>query len=426
MFYLKRAIYIILLIISSSHFIIAQLKRRPLKILIFETYFPPRTSTAVLNQITGLIDRGYEVWIYAKSRGDMERAHPDITRYGLMERVFFNKKKKICEVSRPTRPRLCNYLRKKRGAKSEYKKKIRKKRSLYNLPPDLDTFDIIYCPFGYRGLEFLEVFESKKIKAKFVTGFRGADLTRDVQHDPHKYDTLFKQCDLFLPVCDYFKQKLMEFGCTEEKIIVLHSAIDCKLFSFQQRKFPKKRTIQIVSICRFVEKKGLEYAIKAIAQLLKYHKNIQYRIIGSGPLKDKLLDLIQELGVQDQIKLIGQVSQSKVVSFLKKAHIFLLPCVTAQNGDEEGIPNSVKEAMAMGLIPISTYHAGIPELIKNNSGFLVPSKDIPALVEKINYLIRYPKIWSKMSLLGRKIIEEEYEKEYINDQLEQIFQQLAQ
>ena len=420
MFCLKHIAYITLLTIIC--YCKTQPINRPLKILIFETYFPPKTSTAVLNQITGLIDRGHEVYIYARDSGDMRCINPDIEKYGLMKRVYFsknkdNKKNTTDKTSKTGRYRLQRYLsNRRRGVK----------RYLRNLPSDLHTYDIIYCPFGYRGTEFLDVFKKRNLKAKFVIGFRGADLSRDIQNDAHKYDALFKRGDLFLPVCDYFKQKLIKLSCPEEKIIVLHSAIDCRLFFFKQRKFPKKKIIRIISICRFVEKKGLEYGIKAVAALLEKHKNIEYRIVGAGPLKNKLLNLVQELGVRDKIKIMGQVSQKRVANLLDASHIFLLPCTTAKNGDKEGIPNSVKEAMAMGLIPISTYHAGIPELVKNEAGFLVSPKSVSALVEKINYLIKHQKVWLKMSLAGRKIIEEEYGKEYINDQLEQVFQHLVQ
>ncbi len=422
MFCLKRIVYIILLIFSCSYICKIKSIDRPLKILVFETYFPPKTSTAVLNQITGLIDRGHDVYIYAKEPGSMQWAHPDFEKYGLMKRVYFsknrdNRKNATGKINKTGRYRLQHYLSNKRAGVKRY---------LRNLPSDLHTYDIIYCPFGYRGIEFLDVFKKQKLKSKFVIGFRGADLSRDVKNDAHKYDDLFKRCDLFLPVCDYFKRKLIQLGCPEEKIIVVHSAIDCNLFFFEKKKFPSKKIIQVISICRFVEKKGLEYGIKAIAVLLKEHKNIEYRIVGSGPSKLNLLSLIQKLGVQDKIKISGQISQNKVADFLKSAHIFLLPSITAKNGDEEGIPNSIKEAMATGLIPISTCHAGIPELVKNNSGFIVSQQDVSALVEKINYLIKHPEVWQKMSLAGRKIIEKEYEKEHINNQLEQIFQCLVQ
>jgi len=418
---LKRIVYIVLLIFNCSYICKAKSVNRPLKILIFETYFPPKTSTAVLNQITGLLDRGHEVYIYAKEAGDMQQVHPDVEKYNLMKRVYFNRNKEnrnnICKVNKVGQYRLRSYLHNRRR---------RVRGSLRNLPSDLHTFDIIYCPFGYRGIEFIDVMKSSKIKAKFVTGFRGADLSRDIKGDFHRYDTLFEQCDLFLPVCDYFKRKLLRLGCPKDKIVVLHSAIDCKKFSYTKKRLPKNEAVQVISICRFVEKKGLEYGIKAIAVLLKENKKIEYRIFGSGLLRHNLLNLIKKLGVQNKIKIMGHVSQKKVANLLETADIFLLPCITAKNGDEEGIPNSVKEAMVMGVIPVSTYHAGIPELVKDGSGFLVSPKNVSALTEKIKYLIKHPEVWQTMSLVGRKIIEEEYEKEYINDQLEHIFQNLVQ
>jgi len=419
---LKRIVYIILLIFNCFYVCKAGPINRRLKILFFETYFPPLSSTAVLNQITGLLDRGHEVYIYAKGSGDTQRVHPDVEKYNLMRRVYFNdnraNRNNRCKINRVGQYRLHSYLYNKR--------RRRVKKILRNLPPDLHTFDIIYCPFGYRGIELLDVMKSSRIKAKFVTGFRGADLSRDIKGDFHRYDTLFKQCDLFLPVCDYFKRKLLRLGCPEDKIVVLHSAIDCEKFSYREKKLPKIKAVRIISICRFVEKKGLEYGIKAIAALLKENKKIEYRIIGSGPLRHSLLALIKKLGVQNKIKIMGHVSQKEVANLLGTAHLFLLPSITAKNGDQEGIPNSVKEAMAMGVIPISTYHAGVPELVKDGSGFLVSPKDVSALTEKIKYLIKNPEVWQAMSLAGRKIIEKEYEKECVNDQLEHIFQNLVQ
>jgi len=194
MFFLNCIVYIILLIFNCSYICKAKFINRPLKILVFETYFPPQTSTAVLNQITGLLDRGHEVYIYAKKPGDMQRVHPDIEKYNLMKRVYFSRKankNNTYKVNTVGQYRLRSYL---------YNRRRRLKRYLRNLPSDLHTFDIIYCPFGYRGVEFLNVMKSNRIKAKFVTGFRGADLSRDIKNDFHRYDALFKECDLFLPV----------------------------------------------------------------------------------------------------------------------------------------------------------------------------------------------------------------------------------
>jgi len=111
---------------------------------------------------------------------------------------------------------------------------------------------------------------------------------------------------------------------------------------------------------------------------------------------------------------------------LDDSNIFVLPSITTRDGDQEGIPNAIKEAMARGLPVVSTYHAGIPELIEDGiSGFLVPECNEKALAEKIEYVISHPEIWQSIEEAGRKKIEEEYDKEKINDRLIEIFNQLV-
>ncbi len=115
-----------------------------------------------------------------------------------------------------------------------------------------------------------------------------------------------------------------------------------------------------------------------------------------------------------------------MIESLNKSHIFILSSVTASNGDQEGIPNALKEAMAMGLPVISTDHSGIPELIEDGiSGFLVPERDIAALVDRIEYLINHPEQWNKITAAARKTIEEKFDMEQESDKLEIILQNLV-
>jgi len=390
MTYSRRALYITLLTMLNSSIIYPIQTEHPLKILFVLTNFPESVSTAILNQITGLIDRGHDVIIYSKKIGDIEHAHPDIDRYNLINRTYFH-----------TRHRL------------------------NNLPPDLDTFDIICCQFGYRAVEFIEVYKSEKLKAKFVTCFRGSDLSKHIKEDPTKYNQLFVIGNLFLPVCNFFREKLISLGCNPKKIIVQYSAIDCKKFSFKERTFQPNDTIQIITIARLTEKKGLAYAIKAIKKLSQKFPNIEYKIVGTGPLKEKLEQLVTKLNIQEKVKFLGWASQDKVATLLNEAHIFIHPSVTDHKGSQEGIPNALKEAMAQGLPVVSTFHAGIPELIENGvSGLLVPEKDTPALAKKIAYLIKNPDLWKKMGVAARKKIKNNFSRKKTNDALVEIFQNL--
>ena len=145
--------------------------------------------------------------------------------------------------------------------------------------------------------------------------------------------------------------------------------------------------IRFVSVCRLIEKKGMRYAIKAIAKVIKKYKNIHFTIIGDGPLKKELKKLIKKRKIRNHVTLFGWATHDQIVNILDQSHIFLLPSITAENGDEEGIANALKEAMAMGLVSIGTWHAGNPELIDDSiSGFLVPQKNSELLAHFHNAL----------------------------------------
>jgi colanic acid/amylovoran biosynthesis glycosyltransferase len=260
---------------------------------------------------------------------------------------------------------------------------------------------------------------------KVVVCFRGSDITAHLQKDVNIYDQMFQQADLFLPVCDYFKKKLISLGCKESKIVVHHSAIDCSQFFFMTKQKPENGTIHLVSTCRLVKKKGIDYAIKAVAEVVKKYPSIHYTIIGDGPEKQYLETLVQQLNLEDKVTLCGWKTQDEIVSFLKKSHIFLLPSRKGPDGNEEGIANALKEAMAMGLIPIGSWHAGTPELIEHGvSGFLVSEKSVFDLTRAIQYIIEHPEIWKSVGLAARKKIEDEFETKQSVEKLEKLFYRL--
>ena len=173
-----------------------------------------------------------------------------------------------------------------------------------------------------------------------------------------------------------------------------------------------------------MEKKGIEYAIRAVAKLTDVNQNIEYNIIGDGPLKEQFQKLIAELNVGHIVKLLGWKQQQEIVEILDNCHIFIAPSVTAADGNQDAPVNTLKEAMAMGLPVISTRHGGIPELVEDGiSGFLVPERDAEAIAEKLSYLIAHPQ-WEQMGHAGRNRVENKYDMNKLNDELVAIYQQL--
>jgi len=114
----------------------------------------------------------------------------------------------------------------------------------------------------------------------------------------------------------------------------------------------------------------------------------------------------------------GWKNHDEIIQLLDETHILVAPSITAKSGDQEGIPNVVKEAMAMGIPVVSTLHGGIPELVDDGvSGFLVPECDADAIAESLRYLIDHPDKWNEMGYAGRKHIEADFDIESLNDQL---------
>jgi len=357
---------------------------RPLHILFVVEYFPAQSQIFILNLMTGLIDNGHKVSIFAYKKNDFAQQHPHIAQYGLMNSVIYEQ-----------------------------------------WPALLPECDIVFCQSATLGKQLLEnkALEKWIKKRKLVVSLRGADITKyEVKDNPAAYQQLFNEADLFLPVCDYFKKIAVQLGCSADKIIVHHSAINCSQFFFKERQHKRKEPIKCVSVCRLVEKKGLDFALQAIAKIIKKYKNIHFTIVGRGRLRDYLEQLAQKLKIRDKVTFFGWATHEQVARILAQSHIFLLPSITAENGDEEGIANALKEAMAMGLIVVSTYHAGTPELITDGlSGFMVPEKNSNALADKIMHIIEHPEIWKSIGLAARKKIENEFEIKQSIKELETIF-----
>lgn len=190
------------------------------------------------------------------------------------------------------------------------------------------------------------------------------------------YKRTLQQTDYLWPISEFWKLRLLEWGAKEESIQVFRMGINTQKLTFTARKSPIELPIKVLSVGRATEKKGLLYAVKALSQL----DFVEYQIIGDG---EGLMDLQAEIEASGctNIKCLGSLPHEEVLSHLEQSDVFLLPSVTAEDGDMEGIPVALMEAMAKGKLVVSTYHSGIPELITDReSGFLCKEKDILEIV----------------------------------------------
>ncbi len=397
--------------------------------------FPHLSETFILNMITGLLDRGHQVDIISTGFSHEEKQHPDIGKYGLLERSLYRphiplqrvkcwiKATTIAGFSALHNPTvIANTL----FNTTHRDPSINRVELLFSTVPFLKRphYDIVHCHFGPLGQLGAQLRQFNAFTGKVITSFHGYDLTSYLQtQDPAGYSHLFERGDYFLPISQHWQQRLVQLGCDETKIAVHHMGIDCQRFTFKPRFWQPDQPVQLISCCRLVEKKGIEYAIRAVAKVRPVFNQIRYSIIGDGPLYRYLEQLIKELNLDQHVELLGWRDQSELIQHLEQAHLFLAPSVTSSTGDQEGIPVALMEAMARGLPVLSTEHSGIPELIEDGvSGFLVPERDVEALANKLLTLVSHPDQWPQMGQAGRAQVEHSFNIETLNDQLVTLYQ----
>lgn len=410
-----------------------------MRIAFFVGRFPVLSEAFILNQITGLIDRGHDVDIYALEGPSNEaKVHPCVETYRLMERVHYfpepprNYALRVLEgfdllsthgLKHPlTCLRSLNVLK--------HKKRSASLRLLFNAIPLLNQkpYDIIHCQFGIYALDALMLKQIGALQGHLLSSFRGWDISWFIQEMGERvYDELFEQGDFFLTNCDFFRRRIIRLGCEESKIMVHRSGIDCNTFVFTPRTLDPGQPVRVATTGRLIEKKGIEYGIRGIAIALQSYPNLEYNIIGDGCLRADLERLIQELGVGDRVHLLGWRQQRELVTILDRSHIFIAPSLTAKDGNQDAPVNTLKEAMAMGLPVIATNHGGIPELVEDGvSGFLVAEADGGAIGDRLLHLIHHSHLWPTMGRAGRSQVEAHYDMHKLNDELVEAYRNVLQ
>jgi colanic acid/amylovoran biosynthesis glycosyltransferase len=288
--------------------------------------------------------------------------------------------------------------------------------------------DLIHCHFGPNGRLAAILKHYNLVRGKVTTTFHGYDVSTYLQQKPQNYyDVLFKHGDLFLCVNHNYLMAIRALGAPAERSYLFHIGVDCNSFPYHPRKYDPKQPLHFICIARMTEKKGHTYLIESYNRLVKSHPDLPVHLdlIGDGPLFSQIVNMVDSKGLHDKVTLHGALQHDQVKKHLSAAHIFVLPSVTASDGDMEGIPVVLMEAMAQGLPVISTVHSGIPELIENGvSGLLAEEKNAEELYEKMAFLALHPKKWRKMTDAARAKIEKDFNRQIQTDVLLNAFNRL--
>ena len=281
---------------------------------------------------------------------------------------------------------------------------------------------LLHAQFGDDGLFFLPL--KRKTGLPLVVSFRGFDLYRLPNQSPGLYDPLFKEADLFLVRSNSMKKDLINLGCHAEKVNVHHSSIDLDEIDAILNKVLNKvikvnaetekdekrvnEKIKLIFAGRFVEKKGIFDIIKAFSGLKKELDNVELKLIGDGPLTKQAEKMVYDFEIKD-VTFMNFLSHEELIIEMKTSDIFVLPSKTAKDGNKEGIPVILMEAMASYVIVVASDHSGIPEIVKDNkTGLIFKEGNALEASQRLSFAIENLDGLESIKKNARLLVEKEF------------------
>ena len=379
--------------------------------------FPLLSETFVLDQMAGLLRRGFEIEVMCNAAGNdsqVDRRKEPLATLLANTRRWGGWTDGIRNLARRLPPNLSYKVSTALDIASARR---------------FNRCDVIIAHFGHNGERVAALRKWKVLKPPVVTIFHGVDVGVPANQGTLKslYAGLFKHGTLNLTVNDFFRRLLLEAGASRPSLAVHHMGIDPTEITYGWKSWEGSQ-LALITVCRLVEKKGVEFALRALASLSASHPELDWRydVVGDGPLRGKLEALVVELGLTGRVAFLGGLPHTEVKQRLRLAHVFVLPSVTASNGDMEGIPVALMEAMAAGLTVVSTTHSGIPELIDDQgTGFLAPERDVAALAHKLAWVAEHPAECERIALAARRKVETDFNADVLDEQFAQIVTRLG-
>ncbi|SEE64231.1 Glycosyltransferase involved in cell wall bisynthesis [Arthrobacter alpinus] len=289
---------------------------------------------------------------------------------------------------------------------------------------------LIHAHFGPDGMLALPA--AKAISVPLVVTLHGRDVTvkpsqllKTGKPVAARYaltrKRIMRQASKVLCVSNDLKRKALDQGFDEENIVTHYIGIDTQKFAFSN----SVREARFIHVARLVEKKGTSNLLHAFAKISSRNPDSVLDIVGDGPLRASLEEQARNLGISRQTIFHGPLSNVEVRGMLKRSAAFVLPSVTAGNGDREGLPISILEAMSSGTPVISTFHSGIPEAIPTDSqGLLVDEHDVLGLSERMHAVLNDAGFAQQLGTNGAEFVRKNFDLVKQTEELERIYDEL--
>ncbi len=371
------------------------------------TTFLKREMRHIYRQVTGL--REFETFVITRSRENPEEyPFPDIEALP-RPRIFFLKR--------------------------FYKKYLAGEEALFyrgeykQLTGLLDRRkpDLVHVYFGHTGVHLLPFIRTWP--GRSLVSFHGMDIMPR-EGEPGYSDRLrelLQVLPMVLARSESLADRLADLGCPRERIRINRTGIPLDFFPHVQRSAPTDGRWRLIQASRLIEKKGLDNTLEAFGTFRKSFPSATLTIAGDGPLMEKLQTRSADLGVAEFVHFVGFQSQAELAALYASSHIFLHPSRVTAAQDQEGVPNSMLEAMATGLPVVATLHGGIPEAVTTGSdGFLTPENDSAALADSLATLAGQPGVYAAFSAAAANSVRHKFEQSAAIRMLEGYYRELME
>ncbi|MCI5112384.1 MAG: glycosyltransferase [Marivita sp.] len=280
-----------------------------------------------------------------------------------------------------------------------------------------ERVDVILAEFGTQALALAPL--ANALDIPIFTYFRGTDASKAIRTERMRsaYRKMMPRLAGVFSVSRFLLDNLARHGITHPNSVVIPSGVDIRRFA-PQAKVP----LSFLAVGRFVEKKAPMTTLRAFAEATADLPAARLDFIGDGPLLEPTRALAAELGVTDKLRFHGAQPHNTVRDRLMSTQFFLQHSITARDGNTEGLPTAIQEAMACGCITVSTRHAGIPEAIdEGETGFLVDECDEAGFAQAISAAMNVPDL-AAMSTRARRVAEERFDNHVLLKLLERHIQ----
>lgn len=412
------------------------------KIAFIVNHFPSVSETFILNQITDVMSRGYTVEVYAFNRGTSKAVHKSILEFGLLDKTtYFDKPPEalIAKVGWTVFFLIRHFktlLWEPRSEMFDLRKllrRIRKHSEYVSIDRFLQrgNFDIVHAHFGQRGAAIAHAINKSGKKFKFITSFHGYDLNPSLlPYYKEAYKDIFRFADALTVNSPYLRDLLLRVNDCPKNLSVLCEGLRTSQYRKISQNTPAvfRGEFTIIFCGRFVEFKAPDLAVEIISILVRQRgmKNVKLKMIGDGPMRKHVEEMIVRYNLENNVILLGSRTQEQVVEEMNSADVFLLPGVhEVETGRAEAQGLVIQEAQAIELPVVVSDAGGIRYgVIDGKTGFVVAQRNLQGFADKLELLGTDEQLRKEMGTRGREYVVSNFDTTILGDQLIEIYDRM--